>query len=57
MKIELKEITVRELTKGYEDNDESGVFAYDGKLDMRFPRNFVCQRVDVMLPVFPAVAH
>ena len=25
MKIELKEITVRELSNGYEDNDEGGV--------------------------------
>lgn len=43
MKIELKEITVRELTKGYEDNDESGVFAFDGKLDIRPPyqREFI----------------
>lgn len=43
MKIELKEITVRELTNGYEDNDESGVFAYDGKLDIRPPyqREFI----------------
>ena len=24
---------------------------------LRFPRYFVCQRVDFMLPVFPAVAH
>ena len=28
MKIELKEITVRELTDGYEDNDEAGVVGY-----------------------------
>lgn len=43
MKIELKEITVRELTNGYEDNDESGVFAFDGKLDIRPPyqREFI----------------
>ena len=43
MKIELKEITVRELTKGYEDNDESGVFAFAGKLDIRPPyqREFI----------------
>lgn len=43
MKIELKEITVRELTEGYEDNDEAGVFAYEGKLDIRPPyqREFI----------------
>ena len=43
MKIELKEITVRELINGYEDNDERGVFGYDGKLDIRPPyqREFI----------------
>lgn len=43
MKIELKEITVRDLVEGYEDNEELGVRAYDGKLDVRPPyqREFV----------------
>jgi hypothetical protein len=43
MKIELKEITVRELTDGYEDNDEAGVVGYSGKLDIRPPyqREFI----------------
>lgn len=43
MKIELKEITVRELTKGYQDNDENGVVGYDGRLDIRppFQREFI----------------
>lgn len=43
MKIELKEITVRDLTDNYEDNEESGVFGYDGKLDIRPPyqREFI----------------
>ena len=43
MKIELKEITVRELTKGYEDNAEGGVVGYGGKLDIRPPyqREFI----------------
>lgn len=43
MKIELKKITIRELTNGYQDNQESGVTAYDGKLDIRPPyqREFV----------------
>jgi hypothetical protein len=43
MKIELKEITVRELTSGYEDNDDAGVIGYDGKLDIRPPyqREFI----------------
>ncbi len=43
MIIELKEITVRELTKGYQDNEEDGVIGYDGKLDIRppFQREFI----------------
>lgn len=43
MKIELKEITVRELTNGYQDNEENGVVGYGGKLDIRPPyqREFV----------------
>ena len=28
MKIELKEIAVRELTNGYQDNEEDGVIGY-----------------------------
>jgi len=43
MKIELKEITVRDLTSGYEDNQENGVIGCDGKLDIRPPyqREFI----------------
>lgn len=43
MDIELKEITVRELTEGYQDNSEDGVVGFDGKLDIRPPyqREFV----------------
>ena len=43
MKIELKEITVRKLTEGYEDNDEGGVVGYGGRLDIRPPyqREFI----------------
>lgn len=43
MKIELKEITVRELTEDYEDNEEQGVLGYGGKLDIRPPyqREFI----------------
>lgn len=43
MKIELKEITVRELANGYEDNAEAGVVGYGGKLDIRPPyqREFI----------------
>jgi Protein of unknown function DUF262 len=53
MKIELKEITVRELADGYEDNAEGGVKGYGGKLDIRPPyqREFIYkdkQRDDVI---------
>lgn len=43
MDIKLKEITVRQLTKGYEDKAEAGVVGYGGKLDIRppFQREFV----------------
>jgi len=43
MKIELKEISVRELANGYEDNAEEGVVGYSGKLDIRPPyqREFI----------------
>ena len=43
MKIELREIDVRDLTDGYQDNDEEGVVGFGGKLDVRPPyqREFV----------------
>lgn len=43
MKIELKEISVRELSNGYEDNAEGGVVGYSGKLDIRpqYQREFI----------------
>ena len=43
MKVELVEITVEQLTKGFEDNQEGGVVGYGGKLDIRppFQREFV----------------
>ena len=43
MKIELKEITVRELTKDYQDNEDNGVIAFSGNLDVRPPyqREFI----------------
>ena len=37
MNILLKEITVRELTEGYTDNEEGGVRGYSGRLDIRPP--------------------
>ena len=43
MKINLKEVTVRELTEDYEDKNEAGVLGYDGRLDIRPPyqREFI----------------
>ncbi|MBC6399469.1 MAG: DUF262 domain-containing protein [Ekhidna sp.] len=43
MDITLKEITVRELTKDYQDNNEAGVVGYGGRLDIRppFQREFI----------------
>ncbi len=43
MKIELKEITVRELTDGFQDKADAGVVGYGGKLDIRPPyqREFI----------------
>lgn len=43
MEIQLHRVTVRDLAEGYEDNDELGVRAYGGKLDVRPPyqREFV----------------
>lgn len=43
MDIKLHQITIRELTENYEDNDEQGVRGYGGKLDIRpqYQREFV----------------
>lgn len=43
MQIELKKITIRELTDGYVDNAEAGVRGYGGRLDIRPPyqREFI----------------
>jgi len=61
MNIELKEITVRQLTNGYQDNEEGGVIGYDGNLDIRPPyqREFIYkdrQRdavIDTIIKDFP----
>ena len=36
-------ITIRDLVKGYEDNDDRGVYAYEGKLNVRpaYQREFI----------------
>jgi hypothetical protein len=53
MKIELQEITVRELVQGYEDTEENGVVGYNMQLDIRpkYQREFIYegkQREDVI---------
>jgi hypothetical protein len=61
MKVKLVEVTVEELAKGYEDNQEDGVVGYDGKLDIRPPyqREFIYkdkQRdavIDTLIKGFP----
>ena len=61
MKIELHKISVRELTKGYVDNNENGVRAYNGLLDVRPPyqREFVYKEkqrdavIDTLTQNFP----
>jgi len=43
MKIELKEITIRQVVEGYKDSQEEGVIGYGGKLNIRpkYQREFV----------------
>jgi hypothetical protein len=43
MKIDLREITIKQLSDGYADNAEAGVVGYGGKLDIRPPyqREFI----------------
>ena len=61
MKIELHQIKVRDLVKGYRDDNEGGVKGYGGKLDIRPPyqREFIykeAQRVaviDTLIQGFP----
>jgi len=43
MKIQLKEIAIKEVTNGYKNSDEEGVVGYGGKLNIRpkYQREFV----------------
>lgn len=43
MKIERKQVTVRDLTQGYVNNDEEGVVGYGGLLNIRpkYQREYV----------------
>jgi uncharacterized protein with ParB-like and HNH nuclease domain len=61
MKIELRNITIAELAKGFKDDKEGGVVGYSGQLDIRppFQREFVYkdkQRaavIDTVMKGFP----
>ena len=60
MKIELKELTIREVSKNYVDNAEEGVLGYDGKLNIRpkYQREFVFEFVAVQIHgIFAAHSH
>ena len=62
MKIELREISVREICDGYKDSEEEGVFAFGGRLNVRPPyqsefvyddkkRNAVIETVNKSFPL------
>lgn len=61
MKIELKEISVRELVAGYQDHAENGVVGFGGKLDIRpaYQREFIYKEkqreavIDTLTKNFP----
>lgn len=58
MKIQLKEITIQQLAEGYQDNEELGVQAYCGELDVRPPyqREFV-YKADQRDAVIHTITH
>lgn len=35
MKIELQPVAIKDIYEGFEDNDEEGVYGYNGKLTIR----------------------
>ena len=43
MKIELNQISIRALTEGYINDEEEGVYGYEGKLSIRpiYQREFI----------------
>ena len=61
MKVELRNVPVRELVDSYQDDDDGGVFGYGGKLDIRppFQREFIYRDkernavIDSILKGFP----
>lgn len=63
MEIRLEEHTIAEVFNGYQDNEESGVMGYGGKLNIRpaFQREFVYKEternavIDTVFKGFPDV--
>ena len=61
MQIQLKEITVRDVTEGYKDSAENGVVGYGGKLNIRpaYQREFIYKEkernavIDTVVKGFP----
>lgn len=61
MKIELYEITIKEIAENYVDNQEEGVIGYNGKLNIRpkYQREFVYDEkkrnavIDTIMKGFP----
>ncbi len=61
MKIELKNVKIRDLIEGFSDNGEQGVISYNGKLDIRpkYQREFVYSSeqqiavIDTIMKGFP----
>ena len=61
MKIELYEITIKEIAEKYMDNQEEGVIGYNGKLNIRpkYQREFVYDEkkrnavIDTIMKGFP----
>ena len=53
MKIELHEITIREITENYIDNQENGVTGFNGLLNIRpkYQREFVYDKIKFMCKV------
>ena len=51
MKIELKEVKVRDLVENYINNDEDGVTGYNGLLNIRpkYQREFVVQYLFLLI--------
>lgn len=52
MKIELKEIPVKELSNGYKDNNENGDFSFNGLAFQNLPKDKQEQILNYKLTVY-----